>query len=1253
MAKDNIVTKRGIYLYINGQEIKDDIKSVKAEMKHLINQQAGMVRGSDEYVRAGQKIKALDNILIQHRNQWRATDTEIGKAKNGMLSFSRMSDGFNKYFGIFTAFIGSLTGISLGLSQLKKQRDEFEQKGANLQALTGLSDEAVVWFKQKAKDLSTSITSTGVRIRQEAKDILNAFMLVGSAKPELLGNKEALAEVTEEILILSEAADDMSLKDVVDSTTLAMNQFGTEAHRTTNILAAGSKEGSASVNSIAKALRNSGVAANSANVSLESTVGLIETLAEKGIKDEMAGTGLKTFLLKLQQGADQFNPKVVGMTEALQNLKKENMDVNKMTAMFGQEAYTVSQILIDSAERVEYFTKAVTGTSVATEQAVTNTKTSGAALKQTMNALKLEAMDAVDKLEPVFTLSANGIRYLVKIVPLLIQFVKDHGRAIVELTTIVIAYIAALKLEASWTAMINSYNKTRQAFALLNAASLANQTMLQGRYNAAMRVYNGLVIQGGIGVKIATAATLLWSAAKAALSGNIAKATIAIKALNRMIGLSPWGAVAILVTGAAVALVRWAQSAKVATKEAKMMADINQEAAKSIAGEKAELESLLSVARNEKISKETRIKVIERLNEISPEYLGNLTLENIRTDEANIAVNGYTESLMKNARAKAIQSKLSQMYEKQLEYESKLYDISKKKEAIKAAQETQNYNSEYYENIQVVWGEKDIQKDKADIDQQISSLIDIYNQNTDQHKIEIPIALQVENKQSLLEYLDRERDVLLGKVNKQKETSPFGLVSPIDLAQLETYNKRIEDTSDAIELLTRAQVKNKDAEPTGRGKPDSKKALLALEQDYIRQVTDIKQQYIRNEIKNQEDLNNILYTEEMAYLYAKKELLEKAKESTVEIESQLADKIIAEAQRMTKGVKDAKSKLGEEEEPDSDPLWAKLAQGTEIQMAILEAEYAAGLISHNDYLYRKAELDKRYREEKSTADQQAEDDERRRQDAWLNSVQSFLNAGISFVKAAQSREEATIEKKYKTKLILAEGDNEATAALEEEKEAELLAVRKKYADKAFYMQVLSITAETAVAAMRAYSAALDIPGAGLFLAPVMAAAAIAAGMAQVAVANQQREQAAQMWTGGYAGEGGKYEPKKLIQTHGGEFIANKETVRILRPMFDVMDYAQKTGNVSALTGPDMARAIGTSTPAARGNASSPSMPVAAGQDASFTPDIMRALNENSRVIAKLKERLDEPIEAVAAISGPKGIRKKLDEYDKLIKNASR
>ena len=428
-----------------------------------------------------------------------------------------------------------------------------------------------------------------------------------------------------------------------------------------------------------------------------------------------------------------------------------------------------------------------------------------------------------------------------------------------------------------------------------------------------------------------------------------------------------------------------------------------------------------------------------------------------------------------------------------------------------------------------------------------------------------------------------------------------------------------------------------------------KKETEDLENAYKEQTVAIKREYIKRNI-SEEQMQRQLFSAETLFLSDKINIYKKYKENTADIEVELTDKIIAETKRREAVQKKSKVKP-EEEKPDENPLWAELAKGSEIQIAMNEAMYNAGLISHQEYLYKKGILDEKYRKEKAAKDKVSAEQEKQIRESILGTISNLANSAVSVIQAAQSREEAAIEKKYKYKLLLAEGDNEATAELEEEKEAELLAVRKKYADKAFAMNVLAITADTAVAAMRAYSAMAGIPVVGPALGIAAAAAAVAAGAAQIAVANQQREQAANMWDGGYTGEGGKYEKKKLIQTHGGEFVANKKTVQILRPVFDIMDYAQRTGNVAALTGPDMARALGSPSAPLVGTPNN--SPVSIGQTASTNPDIIRALNNNTRMIALIRKKLEEPFIGEVYVDGPRGVKQNLTDYDKLIKNATR
>jgi len=88
----------------------------------------------------------------------------------------------------------------------------------------------------------------------------------------------------------------------------------------------------------------------------------------------------------------------------------------------------------------------------------------------------------------------------------------------------------------------------------------------------------------------------------------------------------------------------------------------NKAAAKDIGAQKQELNSLLNVAKDHRRSLKERQEAMDKINELSPEYLGNLTLETINTNSAATAINLYTQELAKKAKARALESILQEKY---------------------------------------------------------------------------------------------------------------------------------------------------------------------------------------------------------------------------------------------------------------------------------------------------------------------------------------------------------------------------------------------------------------------------------------------------------------------------------------------------------------------------------------------------------------------------------------------------------------
>lgn len=143
----------------------------------------------------------------------------------------------------------------------------------------------------------------------------------------------------------------------------------------------------------------------------------------------------------------------------------------------------------------------------------------------------------------------------------------------------------------------------------------------------------------------------------------------ALSKLNALIMANPWTALATAITAAGTAVYFLTRKGNEAVQMQKMLNDVNNEAIQNTAKERAELESLLAVARDETAMKKDRLDAIKQLNEKSAEHLGNIKLETINTKEAEEAIRGYNEALLSKARVQAIANKIQKLQEQKVELE--------------------------------------------------------------------------------------------------------------------------------------------------------------------------------------------------------------------------------------------------------------------------------------------------------------------------------------------------------------------------------------------------------------------------------------------------------------------------------------------------------------------------------------------------------------------------------------------------------
>ena len=352
---------RRVNLYINGKEVKNDIKSIRNEYIKSLSQLNRMTRGSKEYYDQVKKIKKLKGVLDQHNKTLGRTRKAWAGFKTQMGAWIATGFGLAAAGQIFKSFINNIKN--------------FEKATSGLSALTGLMGDELDWLKKKALGMNIELRESGIRMKQTATDVLEAYKIVGSAKPELLKNKEALAETTKQAIILSEAAG-MTLVNAVKSLTGNLNQFDESAdqsERFINVMAAGAQAGAGDIQYLSEAIEKAGTTMNLMGISYEKGVALIETAAPRFTKAAMAGNSLDKVLLKMKEKGIGYTDGVFDMNTALLELKTRYEKGETSAKIFGVEHSKMAEILVQNIDDFKKYTEAVTGTNTAVEMAATNT----------------------------------------------------------------------------------------------------------------------------------------------------------------------------------------------------------------------------------------------------------------------------------------------------------------------------------------------------------------------------------------------------------------------------------------------------------------------------------------------------------------------------------------------------------------------------------------------------------------------------------------------------------------------------------------------------------------------------------------------------------------------------------------------------------------------------------------------------------------------------------------------------------------
>lgn len=1318
------------------KELQRTIKMINTELNS-----GRVARGSKEWDLYIEKLKQVKDELRSVQGEHKETESFM----------SRFAGKFTKWWGTYTILTDAIGGVQMKLSQMKQNYRDKGESAANLKALTGLDDDSISWLTKQAETLSTAMDKSGLRITQSSKEILDAYMLVGSNKPELLSAKEELNAVTIEAMRLASAAK-MKLNPAVDAMTTALNQYGEgadQAARYVNVLAAGSKFGAANVEQQAAAILKSGTAAASANVPIEELVGSIEMLGEKGIKGEIAGTGLKKFFLVLQTGAKETNPKVVGLSTALENLKATVDAAEKkkvgggaafLKKMFGEEAFSIASILADNTAKVKEYTEAVTGTQTAMEQAAINSDTDAAKMAQMRNKIEEAGNALIEKLNPSLGVLVSWSSKLIGVLPGLIDGLIACKGTILTLVAAYAAYnayqartIALRKLKVFWHRKVIA--SCRQAYAT--------------------------IVKHPYGVVIAAAALLVGILIDVVRAHN--RVGEAQKALN----------------------------------------DIKKGAIERMSDERVKLDLLVAAARNEKLSLDQRQAAIAKLNQIIPNYNAALDATTGKYTENKVALDEYIKSLTRKYEIEGAKEKLAEFGKEKAAIRSELQSQKKNLEGAKDYEksggsvtyttsfgmvgnhvaktvdffegrvrelENELKNIEHKENLVLGVYANDLQKDaikdanptpdppdppqpkgtpvavedekerkkaaaaakkaledemknqKVARDLLLSENQAAYNDdrvNYDEYvrtKEKIHMDYFAKAKELLKEkgltetayYADiakQEEEYRSASLKRVKDNELKELKSSYDSQQAQNLAARSAGLKDYLEYTADKERIDRDyisaqkkvyesrgltetaeyaallkKEEEMRAKAIEKRRKLSLEEvedEHAWKVDSITERYFDpgdSIFQNKKAYDEALLEEDLRYLRERRDLFEQHSPEWQQVNKQINDRVAQD--QLDKQKETADAYLAFEQE------YRKLSgsQREKLELDMLAELHRQGLLSEEEYQRAVGKIKDKYRKDDQQKAMQTQSEYtdmilglynsfdalfkdlgETGKDFWDRladaAAASFAVMGAmmsqysAYANAERDLEISKIEKRYDREIAAAGKNSKKKERLEKQKEDAIAKVKKKHNDKAMKIELAQAVAQTALAAIAAYASGSKV---NVWLGPVAAAMATAAGMLQIAAIKKQHEaQAAGYYDGGFT----RRDPddrREVGVVHANEFVANHKAVSnpALSPILRLIDHAQRNNTVGSLTADDVSVALG------RGGGVSPrgegsgvpfdqsGLTIAAG-------DMAASAQRANAAIDRLNANLEDGIEAVVILDGERGFHKRYTDFQKLIKNPKR
>lgn len=1022
----------------------NELKQAASQLKKQISQ---LAPGTQQFI---EKSKQLQQVNSRIKSLEMSFKGVVAEEKRATLSLQGLADGFNKYFGMVTAGMAAITGLSMAFRKCAEDAAVLDDVYSDVMKTTGLLHEEVHELDQELLLIDTRTSREQLLLL--ARD---AGKLGIQGKENILGFVRAADQIQ---VALGEDLGDGAIRNLgkiadVLGYTQSMGIEKSLLSIASSINAVGQASTASEAYLVDFTQRLAGVAAQT-NISAADIIGFASGLDQSAMKVEMAATAFQKFLMKIYEDPAKFaeyaNMEVEKFTDLLNNdanqaiitilkslkdqdgfaslvpiFKDMGLDGARAVSVLAAMATNINAVTEAQALANQEFEKA---TSV-TEEYNTKNNNLNAQLEKARKEFKNASIALGQSLNPILLKSTKATTYLIKAL-------ATYGKEIKAAAISVALFTGVVKAGA----------------------------IAQGLMNAATKI--GITLKATFKTVV-----LALKVAYFALTGQLKAAAAAQKALTAAMSTNVFGLLATAIATLTVAFTNLIKKQREAAEAADWIGNAEAKANDEYAEQVGTIRTLTTIVESNNIALNERKKALEELKKIVPGYHADLTEEGELINANTEAINEYCKSLRKQIRLDAYKEELTKLENKIVKKENEKAKAEEEKQA--ALKEANGDATEYKQSL---GGPKFTKYGrKAGRVRVIESELDKLHQEEQQLADKIA-ELNPSPIDEALEKVEESLNEASYSISDGGEGGKGNKSGKAD-SKYQQARKDLEDKQREEENVLKQSFLNREI-----SQEEYDKKMRELNLKHLQERVELAKEFGEDETSamsawlNAQIQANDLANQEIEALLQQRNDWEKAQQEELEAYMKKIEELTAEAQKI------------------KDSLNPKEARQREMQTELekLDELHAAKLLSEEEYEKAVKQLQKRYSDEEM-------DERLRAVKKYAEMANRVFEGASNFVTALKEAETQKLEAEYQAQLTAAGDNAEQRQQIEADYEKKKLDLQKKYADVDMAINIAKAIAAGALAAVEAFAAAGGNPVLGAVFAALIAittAAEVASIIAQ-------------------------------------------------------------------------------------------------------------------------------------------------------------